>query len=284
MSSKLNTIIFSSLTFITGLICLLCFSNPVPISIAPGFIVGETGSKWIMLLFLFLGLIIPSINFAFKQRTPEQKVYAKRQQIYLNVIFTIWILITYFFVCLFNNQKIIGSKVLISVTSLSFIFVACGLSLFSELFEKLAKKDNFNYNLRLYTSVTTAQIAGYVLFVTAVVNIFVDSLFLMLPVAVVCALAIYLVPLFIVNKVKAEQKSLEEDAVEQEKAAMEKLASAVSYATASVETKAPKKTTKSKTSKTTKTTTTKKATTKTKSSKVTASKAKKPVTKKVAKK
>lgn len=233
MKSKLNLMIFASINFVLALIMLLVIPNPVPISIAKRFIVGELGSKWILLCFLGIGILLPLITFVGKQKTSEQKQLAKTRQIYISVLLTIWIEVIYFFICLFNNQKIIGSRVLISVMSLVMIFVACMLSLFGEQLERLKvngdNKREYYINLTIYCM----QISGYVLLVLGGVNIVVDSLLIFILGLALAFLVCGLVPLITVKVIENNNKkiTLLNEAKEQE--CLDKLDSAISFASIS---------------------------------------------------
>lgn len=230
MSSKLNLMIFSVLNFLLALILLLVIPNPVPISIASRFIVGELGSKWILLCFLALGLLIPSATFLGKQKTEEQKAFAKRRQVYISILLTIWVEVIYFFISLFNNQKIIGSRVLISVMSLVLTFVACLLSLFSEYLDKLKTGKDFKRDFYIDLTIWVARITGYVLLVLGGVNIFVDSIVLFVVAMVVGLGAVSLVPLITVKVIENNTKKIALLNEKYERESLEKLDSAVSFA------------------------------------------------------
>lgn len=233
MKSKLNLMIFASINFVLALIMLLVIPNPVPISIAKRFIVGELGSKWILLCFLGIGILLPLITFVGKQKTPEQKQLAKTRQIYISILLTIWIEVIYFFICLFNNQKIIGSRVLISVMSLIMIFVACMFSLFGEQLERLKvngdNKREYYINLTIYCM----QISGYVLLVLGGVNIVIDSLLIFILGLAVAFLVCGLVPLITIKVIENNNKkiALLNEAKEQE--CLDKLDSAINFASIS---------------------------------------------------
>lgn len=230
MTNRLNVIIFSLINFLAGLISLFIIQDPVPISIAGGFIVGDLGSKWILLLFLTIGLLIPAINFTGKQNSQEQIALAERRELYLNIMLTVWVVIIYFFVSMFNSQDIIGSKVYINILSLIVLLISCGLSLFSKCFVKLHKKDNFIYNCRLYSSIFVSQIVGYVLFVVAVINIFINSLIFIIPFVVVGGAVVYFVPLFIQKKHIRQQQKEEQSEKQATSEDLDKLNSALLYA------------------------------------------------------
>lgn len=230
MNSKLNLMIFSVLNFLLALILLLIIPNPVPISISSRFIVGELGSKWILLCFLALGLLIPSATFLGKQKTEEQKAFAKRRQVYISILLTIWVEVIYFFISLFNNQKIIGSRVLISVMSLVLTFVACLLSLFSEYLDKLKTGKDFKRDFYIDLTIWVARITGYILLVIGGVNIFVDSIILFVAAIMVGLGTVSLVPLITIKIIENNTKKIALLNEKYEKESLEKLDSAVNFA------------------------------------------------------
>ena len=224
--------IFSVLNFLLALILLIVIPNPVPISIASRFIVGELGSKWILLCFLALGLLIPSVTFLGKQKTDEQKAFAKKRQLYIAILLTIWVEVIYFFISLFNNQKIIGSRVLISVMSLVLVFVACLLSLFSEYLEKLKTGKDFKTDFYIDLTVWVSRITGYIMLVLGGVNIFADSTILFVLTLVLGLGIVCLVPLVVIKVIENNTKKIALLNEKYEKESLEKLDSAVSFASA----------------------------------------------------
>lgn len=226
---NLNVIIFSIVNFFVGLVCLLVIKNPVPISIGKNFIVGELGSKWILLLFLFMGLILGGVGLIGKQETPQQAMFARKRQIGINILISIWTVIIYFFLCLFTSMDIIGSRVRLNIASMIVCVIACILSLFSKNF--FAKKENdmyLNYNLSL--TIFVSEICGYILLIVAAVNIFVDNLIFIFSFVFASGAAIYLLPWLCVMRLKKIHRKQQSLAAEEVALSDEKILSAVNFA------------------------------------------------------
>ena len=229
LKENLNVIIFSIINFFTGLICLFVIKNPVPISIAKRFIVGELGDKWILLMFIFLGLLLGLIGLAGKQNTAEQILFARKRQIGINVLISLWTVIVYFFLCLFTSLDIIGSRVRLNIASMIVCIMACVLSLFSKnIFGK--KQEDAYLNYRLSLTIFIAEICGYVLLVVAAINIFINHLLFILPFVVVCGIVVYLVPMLCANNLKKKQQEMQKLEVEEITASDEKILNAVNFA------------------------------------------------------
>lgn len=244
IKANLNVIVYSVVNFLVGLICLLIIKNPVPISIGPRFIVGELGSKWILLLFIFLGLALGFIGLIGKQSTPEQIAFARKRQIGINVLIVLWTAITFFFLCMFTSLDIIGSRVKLNIASMLVCLLGSVLALFSKYFITKQSEDVY-YNYRLSLSVFISEICGCVLLAVAAINIFIDNLFFILPLVVVFGLIIYLVPLFVTKDLKKKAEAKMKATEEENAASEEKILSAVNFASemSSVKDK-PKKTKK----------------------------------------
>ena len=245
LKENLNVIIFSIVNFLVGLTCLLIIKNPVPISIAKRFIVGELGNKWILLLFLFLGLLLGGVGLIGKQTSAEHVLFARKRQIGINVLITLWTVIVYFFLCLFTSMDIIGSRVMLNIASMAVCVVACVLALFAKnIFGK--KQEDTYLNYRLSLTIFVSEICGYVLLVVSAVNIFVDHLLFILPFVVVCGLVIYLVPMLCTKNLKKKQQEMQKQETEEIMASDEKILNAVNFASDMISEKATSKKSKSK--------------------------------------
>ncbi len=240
LKTHLNEIIFALVNFVAGLICLLITKNPVAISIGADFIVGELGDKWILLLFLFLGLLLGTLGMLGKQENPQQRVFARKRQIGINILMSFWTLITIFFLCMFNSLDIIGSRVYCNIASLVVALLAGVLALFSKYFITKQTEDMF-YNFRLSLSVFIAEIAGYVLLAVAYANIFVDNLYFALISVLVLGLIIYLIPLIVTNYLKKKHTEKLKQNEEDNNISEEKILSAVNFASDMISEKATSK-------------------------------------------
>lgn len=214
MKAKLNLIIFSAVTTLAALIALFVIKNPVPISISKGFIVGDLGNKWILLCLLAVNIILAALNFAGKEKTPEQRAVAEKRQLYINIILAIWTIVVFFLVSMFSGINIVGASIYVNWASLFVIMAACFMSLFTHVFLKQKIEDMYKL-LRLHMSVFVSQISGYVLIAVATINIFVDSIWLILPVLLFVGLCIYIIPIIISNTIKAKQQASQKELSEQ---------------------------------------------------------------------
>lgn len=240
LKTHLNEIIFALVNFVAGLICLLITKNPVAISIGADFIVGELGDKWILLLFLFLGLLLGTLGLLGKQENPQQRVFARKRQIGINILMSFWTLITVFFLCMFNSLDIIGSRVYCNIASLVIALLAGVLALFSKYFITKQTEDMF-YNFRLSLSVFIAEVSGYVLLVVSYANIFVDNLYFALVSVLLLGLIIYLIPLIVTNYLKKKHTEKVKQNEEDNNASEEKILSAVNFASDMISEKATSK-------------------------------------------
>ncbi len=240
LKTHLNEIIFALVNFVAGLICLLITKNPVAISIGADFIVGELGDKWILLLFLFLGLLLGTLGLLGKQENPQQRVFARKRQIGINILMSFWTLITVFFLCMFNSLDIIGSRVYCNIASLVVALLAGVLALFSKYFITKQTEDMF-YNFRLSLSVFIAEVSGYVLLVVSYANIFVDNLYFALVSVLLLGLIIYLIPLIVTNYLKKKHTEKVKQNEEDNNASEEKILSAVNFASDMISEKATSK-------------------------------------------
>ncbi len=232
-NANINVIVFSIINFITALICLFVLPTAVPISIASGFRVGEMGSKWILLIFIFLGLILGGLCFLGKQITPEQKAFAKKRQIGINILISFWTMIIYFYIGMFNSIGIIGARVNFNVVSMVVILLACLMSLFSKEFMKGQTGEGY-HDFRLAYSVFTSEVCGYVLLIVGAVNIFIDMLVLTICIVIACGLTIYLLPLVVTKYLKKQQEEKKEEAKRQSDESDEKLQNAFDFATSTL--------------------------------------------------